>query len=453
MKDARPRYLSPVMYPFSGGFSLGEVLIAVLCLGLLLAPFLQLVTSLPAMQRQLGLQARDEAWRSFQEQAVSAGMDPSRAAALLAGSNRGIPAVKPESIERGAPSIVLTGVSLRVLKSKDALRHSEDRAGGSGWELSRGRAYEAPEPPAPPLLPVTMKMPDISPLPGAIIPLSGIEQAGEPKLPSLLVRAGAEGGARVLMKLGRAGTLYSGYGEAQGVACVDEVAVGLVGTAWTEYPGEPAAGHRPVEMLDGRKRWLVPEGRGLRTYEPSGFVSWSYTLDLGVPILRFAGAEIQAGTHLRLDYATLTRVRGGEPDLRVDWPDATKAALGSLLDLLTSGFDVAFAGNTGSVNGDLRNYCSEETLELWTEACPLLAKGIPAQGCMARTAAWTLGRGLTELGQPELVTAAVEVEPFSQGSAEFLPPAQADGVRRGRLSARDGALISTSSNLSVPIIP
>jgi type II secretory pathway pseudopilin PulG len=144
-----------------GGFSLGEVLIAILCLGLLLAPFLVTVTSLPTMQRQLGFQARNEAWRSVQDHALSAGIDPGHAVALQAGTNPSIPSVDPEPVERGASTMPPVGVALRVLRNAPGTKYPEDRPGGSGWELSRGAALEAAVPPAPPLLPLTMRVPDL----------------------------------------------------------------------------------------------------------------------------------------------------------------------------------------------------------------------------------------------------------------------------------------------------
>jgi hypothetical protein len=437
-----------------GGFSLAEVLIAILCLGLLLAPFLRTITSLPAMQRHLGLQARDEAWRSFQDHALAAGLDPRQAAALLAATNPAIPEVESEFVERGASVVPEGRVALRVLRGSVGAQHPEDRPGGSGWELSRGSALAPPAPPAPPLLPVTMRSPDITPLPGSSIPLIGLAPAEGSLPPSLSVEASSQENGRVCLKLGRAGTPSSGLGEAQGVVSVEEFAAGFIGTSWTEYPGEPAAGHRPVEMPDGRKRWLVPEGRGLRTYEPSEFVTWAYTLDLGPPILRHAGAEIADGGNLVLGYPDLAAVRSGEAALRIDWPDTTKALLGGFADRLAQGFEVTFAGNPGPTNGDLSLFCSNTALDAWTEESPLLATPLPAPGCTARSAAWTLGRGLTEMGEPERVNAgASESDPFPSGSAEFSPPAQADGVRRGRLSARDGTLVSTTPSLSLTIVP
>ena len=86
------------------GFTLVELLLVILILAAVLGPFLAFVSRIPDLNSAIGQQGRSEAWRSFTDQALVAGIDPSAAMALRNGVNPAVPAVPLSQWARRASS-------------------------------------------------------------------------------------------------------------------------------------------------------------------------------------------------------------------------------------------------------------------------------------------------------------------------------------------------------------
>lgn len=431
-------------YKRGRAFSLAEVLVATACLGVCLAPFLLYLGNLTRMQRDLGLKARDDAWLSFQEHARTAGLDAGAAAAFAQPLNSSVPGLAGQRTERLAPPDGVAGVQLSLLRR--AGPETEGRVGGSGWEIARGGSLAEAKPPLPPLAPVALTPPQIEPDGLNVLGLEAVSAAADGTA-AVGVRASSGESAWVCLEV--QGKTLSALSRVESLLAVENLARGSELRAWCEYPGSVAAGDILETLPDGRKRWTVREALGLRRHDPSAVVVSVPRLFIGTPVLCFAGRE--TGASLLLTRSELIRIEKGL-ELRVTWPRATRDRLGLAAAAVLGGFETTLLGQTGPSDGSLAGFCTETMLSNWSASNPLRAVPLLPSGFSGHVGLWSLDLGVEKLGAPELA-ASGQPDVLEGDSLEFVPPVQDDGQRRGRLSARNGALVSTGPSLLLPIIP
>jgi hypothetical protein len=245
------------------------------------------------------------------------------------------------------------------------------------------------------------------------------------------------------------GKTLSAPSRVESLLAVENLARGSELRAWCEYPGSVAAGDILETLPDGRKRWTVREALGLRRHDPSAVVVSVPRLFIGTPVLCFAGRE--TGASLLLTRSELIRIEKGL-ELRVTWPRATRDRLGLAAAAVLGGFETTLLGQTGPSDGSLAGFCTETMLSNWSASNPLRAVPLLPSGFSGHVGLWSLDLGVEKLGAPELA-ASGQPDVLEGDSLEFVPPVQDDGQRRGRLSARNGALVSTGPSLLLPIIP
>lgn len=436
------------------GFSLVEVIVATLCLGLCLGPFLAYSSRLPEMQKALAAQARDDAWRSFQDQAVLTGVDAGRSSGLGSSENRNVPVLAAREVERLPLSSSAGLPSLRLLQVQADAWNAKGWVRAAGYELSSGPAVPAVLVPESPLPPLTLGAPVLSPDPG--LPVSALALASpEPGASGKLrVEARSSDGGTVILVYGPSSNEVRRTGEASFEAGAETFAEPLSGRAWAEYAGDVASGDSSVLLPDGRKRWIVREGSRSRVYNPSAFVPYRYLLDLGAPVLVYGESEYAPGGGLTLTYSSVLGVRSGAVSFRVGLSSEVRKRLGSAAASLCQSFDSSFGGWSAPSTGDLSLFCREEQQDRWSDSFAIQAAPHAASGCLATEGSWYVSRLQIEMGEPVLLSdASSSGGAFSTESIQFAAPVQADGIRRGRLSAREGTLLSASSELSLVLVP
>lgn len=435
-------------------FSLLEVIVATLCLGLCLAPFLAYTSRLPEMQRALALQARDDAWRSFQDHAVLNGIDAGGAPGFAPVSNGNVPGLPAREVERTplAPVAGMTG--LRSLQVRSDAWNARGWIRGAGLELSAGPALEPITVPSAPLPPVTLRAPALSPDPSDPVSALSLEKPQSGASGLLKVASVSPDNGTVVLVYGASSLEVRAVREAAFEVGAEVFEAAFSGRTWAEYAGDLAAGDSSVSLPDGRKRWIVREGDRTRVYNPSEVVSYSYHLDLGAPALYYGTLEYASGSPLSFSYASVLGVRSGASVFRVGLPSAVRERLGSAAGRLCLSYETSFAGWSAPADGDLRLFCDEEQQDRWLDAFSVETAPFVASGCLSAPGRWTISRQLTELAEPELLSNVADYGgAFSGEAVRFGAPLHTDGVRRGRLSAREGALVSTSSELSLFLTP
>jgi len=319
----------------------------------------------------------------------------------------------------------------------------------AGWELAKGAGIGVVNAPPTPLQPMMSELPDLSPGAEASLVSLSMLSSGTTGVSSLRLKETASDGSRVLIRAGG----YSGAGEqsVETLVPVSVLAAGLKARAWCEYPGSVDSGHIPELLSDGRTCWTVREAAGLRRHAPSAFVELDYHLDLGAPVLRFAGTEISNGGSLLLTRSQLGLIAKGGLDLSVEWPEATLLALGQDAKEILSGFETSLVG-LSTQDSSIGSLCGDDGLPSWGAENELRSDPRIPPACRAETGIWSLRRSVEGLGEPEIVSSQEETI-HSEGTYQFQAPEQQDGVRRGRLSARGGALVSSSSSLELEFLP
>lgn len=436
------------------GFTLPEFLVGLVFVGVVLGPFLLFAVRVQALNATLGQQARREAWRSLNDRAVALGIDPALARVFSSTVNPAVPAVSriqtaaaPGEASAGLPRLV----ALKVVA--DAAT-AEPRLGGAGYQLGAGEPLEPRGDPAPPLEPIIMPTPAVTPADGAIVPVSSLKAAAAGAPYVLNIEASSNPGTVVNLSLNQPHGVVRGPGSArQDVTAVDMLA-SVSGMAWTEYPGSADNGDSPVTLADGRTRWLVrtQEGR-LQIYEPSGNTRFAYRIGLGTPVLVRGAVEYGTGAVLGFDYVAYAAVRSGGVPVTLAFPASVRAAFGNAWPAASIGFQWTFGATAGPFSGDLRPFFNEDVMALWTDVVTVTAIPVAPEGAVAEPGTWTLGRLKVPLGPPVLSSVADDAGFFTPGQLEFSAPAGSDGTRVGRLSFQNGTTLSTGPTLSFSVTP
>lgn len=436
------------------GFTLVEFVVAIVFIGVVLGPLLVFVARIHDLNSAIGQQARKEAWRSFVDQAIVAGVDPNRATALTRQANPAIPAIAGSAIAEidrppvsGLPRIV-------ALRAMDDVTIAEPRITAAGLQIGAGAPVPPRISPTGPLTPIVMPIPVVTPADGAIIATSELAPADVGQPYTLTVQAAASAGTSVTLALNQPFATKVGPSLAQHVVSATDLLHRVNGKAWSEYPGNIDGGDRSVALPDGRIRWLVTRADGrLQIYEPSSNATFAYTLSLGAPVILRDTNEHVSGTSLAFDYSEYYAIQKGTTALRIDYSAAVQAVFGSHWTEQAIGFQCSFHDAAGPFSGDLRSFFLPDKLDLWADTLVVAATGVVPQGASSPPASWTFNRSKTPLGTPVVSNSADGAGMFTPGDIQFSAPAGPDGNALGRLSFENGSTVSTGTTLSIAVIP
>jgi prepilin-type N-terminal cleavage/methylation domain-containing protein len=432
------------------GFTLVELLLAILILAAVLGPFLAFVSRIPDLNSAIGQQGRSEAWRSFTDQALVAGVDPSAAAALRNGVNPTVPAMPAPVVMRGIALAPLGGATVRAIQVRVPVTVAETRPGGSGFELGAGTPPPARTTPAAPLLPILMQTPVVSPAPGTVLPIRALTAGSSGAPATAMVSASVLDGGRVHLENGRPLAAPIGTGVAAQMVSAADLVQGVSGRAWNEYVSQNA-GDKAVMLADGRIRWHTQSGGRLLIFEPSPPVSYAYLLDLGTPVVVHDTTEVASGASIDIAYDEYMNVRNGASTMRLDWPQATRTAFGNAWNSLARGFNWTFQAESGPFGGDLKSFFGSVKEYLWADSSAVAAAPVLPPGAVASPGNWTLARQTTKLGVPELVTQpGYQGGSYEAGGIELRVPIR-NGERLGRVQS--GTTVSTGDTLKVQVEP
>ena len=432
-------------------YTLAEVLVVIVVLAVVLGPLLAATGALSKLQHRTGERSRKDTWRSMQDQALAAGLDPSRAAGLQSSGNAAIPPASAAVVERQAGAETLGAVRLSALKAPPG--SEPGRIGGAGWELAAGGALPPATPSALPELPVVLDPPVVEPANGVHVAASTLFPSSAGGVATFPVSAVSAQGMRVRIVGGADGRTSTGDGRAVVDATAIELAQGFRGSAWAEYPGNGEAGQAAETLPDGRIRWTVTEPGGrARVYEPSDVVVFGIGIDLGAPVLVWGGVEIPSGEVVAVDMPAYLAVRLGSADARVAWPRTVTGLFGSGAGVVLPGIACSLGGVGGA--SDLAAFFQPAQAALWGDQTRVTAEPLAGGGCVAAGGSWVLSRTRLKMEPPELVSGPEFLsDAYVAGNFEFAVPERPELGRVGRVSARDGALMSSGPVLSLSLSP
>ncbi len=429
-----------------------EFVIAIVFIGVVLGPFLVFVARIHDLNSAVGQQGRREAWRSFNDQAVLAGIDPTHAHALATTVNPSVPAVPPLPINSGIVPAVPGLASLVPLQVNVDGTVAEPRMAGAGYQIGAGAAVAPRSTPTAPLAPVIMPIPVVTPGDGTVIAARALAPAAPGSPYTAQVQAASAAGTKVFITFNQPHASAQGLGVAQQTVTAVDLLERVNGTAWTEYAG--SGSDRPVTLGDGRTRWLVTRDDGrLQIYEPSPNTTFAYQVGLGAPIIVRGLDENASGTTLSFDYAACSAVATGAMPLRIDFPKTVKTAFGLAWAAQSIGFQWTFKGTAGPFTGDATSFFTPGALPLWADSIAVVAHPVIPAGAAADAGSWTFTRIKLVLGVPRLASTADASGFYAPGQLEFTAPPGPDGNAIGRLSFDNGATLSTGPTLSIAIIP
>lgn len=435
------------------GFTLVEFVIAIVFVGVVLGPLLVFVTRIHDLNNAIGQQGRREAWHSFTDAAVAAGIDPA-APALTRAVNAAVPAVAALPVDSGTvetvPGIARI-VPLRVVIDGTI---AEPRVAGAGFQIGGGGILAPRGVPQAPLKPIVMPTPSVTPLDGTVIAATALAASADGGPYTLDVVASSPGGVQVHATFNQPHDELVGLGSvARRVSAVDLLSR-VNGLAWSEFAGNATGGDRAVQLGDGRTRWLVTTAENrLQIYEPSPVVRFGYRIGLGTPVVVQTETETTSGGQLSFDYAGYLAVQSRTSSVKIDFPAAVKRAFGTSWPVDSIGFQWTFQSVAGPFSGDAQAFFQASSLALWTDAVPVVAVAVVPEGALAEPATWTFARLKSALGVPLLASAADDTGFFAPGQVEFSAPRQAAGTQVGRLSFDNGTTVSTGPSLSIAVTP
>lgn len=420
------------------GFTMPEVLLAVLVAALLVAPVLAFIRGTGALRHETSERGRNQALSEVRRQLLSQGID----SAVSPGAEcRGIgKALSSEKTKRESHTGPGTGVAL--LSCAAPILGETAAARGVGFELTASVNAEVGGPASVSISEMSYDPPTVDPLAGSVL------QPARFRGPSLQVTALSRNGGLVVLDLTRPAQRVEGQGQVSCTVSAEDIVAGLSGSAWVEHPGKASLTEECIPLSDGRKAWLVQEGSSWVRRQPSARVSLSYFLDLGAPLLRFGSALHASGAAVAVDYRSLLSVRSRVTPVALEWPAAVQSLFPPQGLVPGLGLSPSFQGVpiesftwVDRVFGDLSRWGAESRLVVRAQA------GVH---CLFSPGQWTLMRMPLALPVPER---EVSISIAEAGLQRFRATELSEVGRVGRLSARGGSVLGLGTTLDLEVSP
>lgn len=439
------------------GFSLADVIIAVLVLGLLAGPLLLTVSRFPRWQQRLSEQGLLEAARSLEDRALAVGVDPFLSPMAGHDLNPAVVTAGSADVEREQRTPRPESATVHaILVRRDANAIAETRPGGAGFHLGAAAPTSSIAAPLAPLPPVYLQVPLLDPADGYLWKAGDLSASSQPDAPwGGTIRATTQPGQIVRLELDSPRRSISAVACAVQRVDAWELSQLVSGRAWVEYAGDEKTGDRVETLADGRRRWITQnEGRN-QVVEPSQHVRFSYHMAVGAPVLLHGSATLASGAIEQFDFQAYLDIQEKRIGLHIGWPPEIKRLFGDRWSDNLFGYTCHLRDIPGPVNGDLSGLFTAERAASWSDESQIATTVVGPPGIIPLPGNWILIRVKHTLGQPELVTApSGSPEGYTLGTFGFAAPSLvAGGPRYGRLSARNGTIVSSGSELDLLILP
>lgn len=420
------------------GFTMPEVLLAVLVAALLVAPVLAFIRGAGALRHETSERGRHQALSELRRQLLSQGIDTAASPGVQCrGIGKALSAVGTQRERTTGP-----GAGVGLLTCAAPVVGEAALAGGAGFELTTSANAEVGGPATAPISEMSYDPPAVNPVSGSLL---------QPALfrgPSLQVTALGVDGGLVVLELSRPVLRVEGKGRAGCVVSAEDIVAGLSGSAWVEYPGKESLTEECIPLEDGRRAWLVREGSAWVRRQPSSRVSLSYALNLGAPLLRFGSAVHTSGAAVSVDYRSLLSVRSRATPVALEWPAAVRSLFppqGAVPGLACS---FSFQGAQMDASSWVDLVFGE--VSRWGAASRLVVRAQAGAHCLFAPGQWTLVRVPLVLPVPER---EVSVSISEAGLQRFRTSELAEIGRVGRLSARGGTVLGLGTTLDLEVSP
>jgi hypothetical protein len=444
------------------GFAIAELVVVVLVLGLAMIPIIRGMLMLPQVAAAIGTQNRSESWRSFSDQAVTAGIDPIATPVLNAVSVEPATGLQGRlsrvnlELRRGAPQIAFL--------TETFSGSAESRSTGGGFEVGTGAAIPSRIDPVPPLAPIKLGNPTLNPANGSYFALFSLvppATTGDPYVGNIRA-AGSAGDFIRLRTLAPSVRARNAVGLTDLSVSAFELAQGVRGEAWAEYNGSPAT-DIATSLADGRVLWLVTDIRTgrIQPYEPSDKTNFIFGVSIGRPDYSVAGKAYISGDPIAVDFATALNIASGTASAFFTYPQAVKDRFGSTWDKIELSYNWYWSGAIvypcDPTAGDTINFYKAEGRQLWQTT--QLVSATPTttlSGLGVQTATWDVQQRVTALLPPERVAEYYDKSTSSDvsGKMDFQVPIL-EGTKPQKRIGRplvDG-LESVTDDVSIDVNP
>ncbi len=438
------------------GYTLAEVIIAVVVLGALLAPLVRSFTLLPRVSHLIAAQSRREAWRSASDQVVAAGLDAERAPLFLplltSVASADVAALPAPAVTHALDGDREAAVRVTWLTTRYEGR-VEPRAIPAGIEVGASTALAQPrQDPLPPLPPRKLLPPVIRAPASPLVRLDELRASDDPGAPWVATIV-ADGTDTVRLRQ-RAPEVHavSGTGGASLEVDALQLAMAVRGEAWTEYAGNPNT-DIAVPLEGDRQRWLVRQGRQFGVVDPSDTIAFEFGLNLGRPVFVYGGNTYVSGERVSVDRAGARRVERFQDRAAVDYPAEVQRVFGREWPSVRPHYRWSLGGWPGdSSSGDTRSAFTAEALRRWGAEQALRAEPhTRLAGLSLWSGFWTVERRATTLEPPERTGEFYDARLDAPGVVDFAAPFAGDQGRLGRPEV--GGVESVAENLSVLLLP
>lgn len=437
------------------GYVLQEIIVGLVIFAIAMIPIVRGLALLPQLGATIGEQSRREAWRTAADQAVLEGLDPGQTALLRSVTPHEAPPQLWGTLTRKNLPTRVGAANVSMLSSVYEAT-PEDRAVAAGFEIGASSMPAPPRvDPLPPLLPIKLSVPSLTPSNGSPVPVLSLARGLSAADPFVL-SIEAVGGGGDLIHLRQSGPQLrdvAALGSVALLADAVELAESVRGRTWSEYSGNSVS-DIPIDLGDGRTRWLVRAGPRMQVYEPSDPVDFIYGLDLGRPAYSFSGVEYPSGGTVSVDYAAALLVESGTAHALVTYPEDVTSRFGTQWERIAPGFTWSIGNFPGdSSAGNTVSFYRAAARGAWSASQRLTAKPVSGlAGLRLLSGSWTIERQATELQAPERIPSFYDEGTDAPGQVEFSAPVLGKvGQRVGRPEVN--SVQSVNASLAVPLVP
>lgn len=424
----------------NSGFTLLEVLMALVLFGALVAVMIPALNTLDQLQQTGRQHGRTAANVPLQESLIAQGFNPASVEITNVpelGSVRSSSPTLSKSVWSNQPG------SYQVwLLNGQTGQGTNQNVDSYGFQLGRGTDAAGRGPVVPATPPIVLGAPAVSPA-GPNVALASFVIApvnpGDPWSIQVVATASDPTNLVRLKFLGVTAHTASGVGSASFNLNAAEIVAGGTLQAWSEFAGTAAD---TAEMLgDGRTRWWT----STNVYEPSDFVVKAYRVSIGAPSLFINGTPYASGTSIPVTWD----MRSAISTASVGYDPADVSKLGGSFGISSyaaqfNAVPIVSAPNVALVFGDAM-------LPTWTSRNLLSAQplGLPS-GLSATTGSWSLDQSAIALADPELISSPYNGSYVTGGLQSFAAPYRGS-TRVGRVRVNE--TYSFGPVLDVPVNP